>query len=122
MQLADEIPEFVKVLKSFVKHEWKSFDNILESRSSYLSASSLYAKANVDNQIAKALKSVFAMSEACPEISSNENFLKLHHSISDLENEIPDRKKLYNESINNYNIRIQSISDTFVVKTLGLAA
>ena len=58
-----------------------------------MSASSLYAKANVDNQIAKALKSVFAMSEACPEISSNENFLKLHHSISDLENEIPDRKK-----------------------------
>ena len=39
-----------------------------------------------------------------------------------LADEIPDRKKLYNESVNNYNIRIESISDTFVVKTLGLAA
>ncbi len=66
----------------------------------------------------KALKSVFALSEAYPELSSNENFLKLQERISGLENEISDRRELYNESVNNYNIRIQSIPDTFCRKRI----
>ena len=120
MQRSDEIPKLVKVLKSFIKHEKIMLDNILESRNSFLSASSIDEKADADNQISKALKSVFALSEAYPELNSNENFLKLQGRISGLENEISDRRELYNESVNNYNIRIQSIPDTFVARALSL--
>ena len=110
MQRSDEIPKLIKILKSFVKHEKKMFDNILDARTSYLGANSVSEKADADNQMSEALKSVFALSEAYPELGSNDNFLKLQERISGLENEIADRRELYNESVNNYNIRIQSLS------------
>ena len=120
MQRSDEIPELIKVLKSFVKHEKKMFDNIMDARTSYLGANSVSEKADADNQMSEALKSVFALSEAYPELGSNDNFLKLQERISGLENEIADRRELYNESVNNYNIRIQSLPDMFIANTLGL--
>ena len=120
MQRSDEIPKLIKVLKSFVKHEKKMFDNIMDARTSYLGANSVSEKADADNQMSEALKSVFALSEAYPELGSNNNFLKLQERISGLENEIADRREMYNESVNNYNIRIQSLPDMFIANTLGL--
>ena len=120
MQRSDEIPKLIKVLKSFVKHEKKMFDNVMDARTSYLGASSVSEKADADNRMSEALKSVFALSEAYPALGSNDNFLKLQERISGLENEIADRRELYNESVNNYNIRIQSLPDMFIANTLGL--
>ena len=121
MQRSDEIPKLIKILKSFVKHEKKMFDNIMDARTSYLGANSVSEKADADNQISEALKSVFALSEAYPDLGSNDNFLKLQERISGIENAIADRRELYNESVNNYNIRIQSLPDMFIANTLGLA-
>ena len=120
MQRSDEIPKLLKVLKSFVKHEKKMFDNVMDARTSYLGASSVSEKADADNRMSESLKSVFALSEAYPELGSNDNFLKLQERISGLENEIADRRELYNESVNNYNIRIQSLPDMLIANTLGL--
>ena len=120
MQRSDEIPKLIKVLKSFAKHEKKMFDNVMVARKSYLGANSITEKADADNQISDALKSVFALSEAYPELRSNENFLNLQDRISGLENEISDRRELYNESVNNYNIRIQSLPDVVIANAMGL--
>ena len=122
MQRSDEIPKLVKVLKSFVKHEKKMFDSIMEARSIYLGASSVSEKADADNEMSSALKSIFALSEAYPELRSNDNFLKLQERISGLENDIADRRELYNESVNNYNIRIQSLPDAFIANSMNLPA
>mgnify|MGYP005729761431 FL=1 len=122
MQRSDEIPKLVKVLKSFVKHEKKMFDSIMEARSFYLGASTVSEKADADNEMSSALKSIFAFSEAYPELKSNDNFLKLQERISGLENDIADRRELYNESVNNYNIRIQSLPDAFIPNSMNLAA
>ena len=97
MQRSDEIPKLIKVLKSFVKHEKTMFDNVMDARKSYLGADSITEKADADKQISDALKSVFALSEAYPELRSNDNFLNLQDRISGLENEIADRRELYNE-------------------------
>ena len=120
MQRSDEIPKLIKVLKSFAKHEKKMFDNVMVARKSYLGANSITEKADADNQISDALKSLFALSEAYPELRSNENFLNLQDRISGLENEIADRRELYNESVNNYNIRIQSLPDVVIANAMGL--
>ena len=122
MQRSDEIPKLVKVLKSFVKHEKKIFDSIMEARSFYLGASSVPEKADADSEISSALKSIFALSEAYPELRSNDNFLNLQDRISGLENDIADRRELYNESVNNYNIRIQSLPDAYIANSMNLAA
>ena len=120
MQRSDEIPKLIKVLKSFVKHEKTMFDNVMVARKSYLGANSITEKADADNQISDALKSVFAISEDYPELKSNKNFLNLQDRISELENEIADRRELYNESVNNHNIRIQSLPDVFIANAMGL--
>ena len=120
MQRSDEIPKLIKVLRSFVKHEKTMFDNVMDARESYLGANSITEKADADNQISGALKSVFALSEAYPELRSNDNFLNLQDRISGLENEIADRRELYNESVNNYNIRIQSLPDVVIANAMGL--
>jgi len=120
MQRSDEIPKLLKTLKSFVQHEKKMFDSVMDARKSYLGANTITEKANADNQISDALKSVFALSEAYPELKSNENYLNLQKRISGLENDIADRREFYNESVNNYNIRIQSLPDVLVANLLGL--
>jgi len=120
MQRSDEIPKLIKVLRSFGKHEKRMFDNVMDARKSYLGANSITEKADADNQISGALKSVFALSEAYPELRSNDNFLNLQDRISGLENEIADRRELYNESVNNYNIRIQSLPDVVIANAMGL--
>ena len=106
MQRSDEIPKLIKVLKSFAKHEKTMFDNVMVARKSYLGANSITEKADADNQISDTLKSVFALSEDYPELRSNDNFLNLQDRISGLESEIADRREFYNETVNNYNIRI----------------
>jgi LemA protein len=120
MQRSDEIPKLIKVLRSFVKHEKRMFDNVMDARKFYLGENSITEKADADNQISGALKSVFALSEAYPELRSNDNFLNLQDRISGLENEIADRRELYNESVNNYNIRIQSLPDVVIANAMGL--
>ena len=59
MQRSDEIPKLIKVLRSFVKHEKTMFDNVMDARKSYLGANSITEKADADNQISGALKTVF---------------------------------------------------------------
>ena len=63
---------------------------------------------------------MFALSESYPDLRSNDNFLQFQNRISGLENEIADRREFYNESVNNYNIRIQSLPDIIIANSMGL--
>ena len=120
MQRSDEIPKLIKTVKAFATHEKEMFDSVMAAREKYLGASSVGEKADADNKLSGALKSVFALSEAYPELRSNENFNQFQNRISGLENEIADRREFYNESVNNYNIRIQSLPDVVIANAMGL--
>ncbi len=120
MQRSDEIPKLIKTVKAFAQHEKKMFDSVMSAREKYLGAGTLAEKADADNQITNALKSVFALSESYPELRSNENFLQFQNRISGLENEIADRRELYNESVYNHNIRIQSLPDVIIANAMAL--
>ena len=120
MQRSDEIPKLIKTVKAFSTHEKEMFDSVMAAREKYLGASSVGEKADADNMLSGALKSVFALSEAYPKLRSNENFIQFQNRISGLENEIADRREFYNESVNNYNIRIQSLPDVWISGPMGL--
>ena len=120
MQRSDEIPKLIKTVKAFAQHEKKMFDSVMSAREKYLGAGTLAEKADADNQITNALKSVFALSESYPELRSNENFVQFQNRISGLENEIADRRELYNESVYNHNIRIQSLPDVIIANAMAL--
>ena len=120
MQRSDEIPKLLTTVKGYVKHEKNMINKVLESREHYLGANTVGEKAIADGEMAGALKSLFALSENYPELRSNENFIQFQNRISSLEDDIADRREFYNDSVNNYNIRIQSMPDVFIANSMGL--
>ena len=90
-----------------------------KARTSFMSAKTVGEKAQSDNMIAGALKSLFAVAENYPELKANQNFLQLQGRISEIENAIADRREFYNDSVNTFNIRIEMIPDVFIARLLG---
>jgi LemA protein len=84
-----------------------------------MTASTQAEKAKISDMISSGIKSLFAVAENYPQLKADENFLQLQARITGLENELADRREFYNESVNNYNIRIQSIPEMFIAKMLG---
>ncbi|NIP99904.1 MAG: LemA family protein, partial [Nitrospinaceae bacterium] len=70
-------------------------------------------------EISSALKGLFALAENYPDLKTNKNFMQLQNRISHLEESLADRREFYNDSVNNYNIRIQQIPDVFVAGFLN---
>ena len=118
-QRSDEVPNLVNSVKGYMKHERNVLAELTRARTEVLNAQSLNKKAYADNQITQALKTIFAVAENYPKLRANENFMQLQDRISGLENELADRREFYNDSVTNYNIRIQSFPDFIVAKMLG---
>lgn len=119
LQRNDELPKLVATVKGYMKHEKEVLENITKARSAIMSAKTIEGKAKADNMISESLKTLFAVSENYPILRANDNFLKLQERITGIENMLADRRELYNDSVNNYNIRIVSIPDTIVARILG---
>ena len=120
MQRSDEIPKLIETVKAFVKHEKNMIDKVLDARKVYLGSNTVGEKAVADDQLSGALKSLFALSENYPELKSNENFIQFQNRISSIEDDIADRREFYNDSVNNFNIRIESAPDVIVANYMGL--
>jgi len=118
-QRSNELPKLVDTVKGYMKHEKELLENVTKARTSFLNASNVAETAAADNMISGALKSLFAVAENYPELKANENFMQLQSRISGIENEIADRREFYNDSVNQYNIRIQSIPDVIIAKMLS---
>ena len=91
---------------------------LTKARTDFLKAKTLAQKARADDIISGALKTIFAVAENYPNLKANENFIQLQGRISGIENELADRREFYNDSVNTYNIRIQSIPDVFIARML----
>ncbi len=120
MQRSDEIPKLIETVKAFRDHEKEMFNNVLNARDNYLNANTISEKATADSEITTALKSIFSLSESYPELKSSDNFLQFQNRISSIEEKIADRREFYNESVNNYNISIQSLPDVVIANILSL--
>ena len=119
-QRYDEIPNLVSTCKGYMKHERQTFTEITKARTSFNNAKSIEEKAQAENQMTGALKTLFAVAENYPKLQANENFKHLQERISVLENEIADRREFYNDSVNNFNIRMQKFPDSIVAGILKL--
>ncbi len=117
-QRSDELPKLVESVKGYMKHESGVLTTLTEARTKFLNAKTMKERAESDNVISGALKTIFAVSENYPNLKANENFMQLQNRISGLENELADRREFYNDSVNTYNIRIQSFPDMFVANML----
>ena len=113
-QRYDELPKLISVCESYAAFEKGVLDRLMAARENYMRADSVGDKAQASGEISMALKGLFALAENYPELKSNQNFMQLQNRISHLEESIADRREFYNDSVNNYNIRIQQIPDVFV--------
>jgi LemA protein len=118
-QRADLIPDLVETVKSYMKYEKNVIAQITDSRVAMMGAASLGDKAKASDQLSDALKSLFALAENYPKLKASDNFLKLQEQLEGMENEIADRRELYNDSVNIYNTRIESIPDVVFARLLG---
>lgn len=117
----DLIPNLVETVKGYATHEREAFENVTKARSAAMGATSPEAKGQAENMLTGALKSVFALAEAYPDLKANQNFAKLQDELSDTENKIQASRRFYNGNVRDLNTRIESFPTNMFAKNLGFA-
>lgn len=121
-QRHDEIPQLLSVCEQYAQYERSTIDRVASARKEYAQARTLDDKIHAAGEMSLALQGVLAIGEAYPELKSSEQFVHLQTRISGLEAELSDRRELFNETVTNFNTRIQQIPDVFVAGPLGYQA
>lgn len=116
---ADLIPNLVETVKGYAKHEKDVFENVTKARSALLSAQTIKDKSDANNQIASALKSIFAIAEAYPELKASENFKSLQEEVTDTEDKVAYSRQFYNTTVMDYNTSLKVFPNVFVAPMLG---
>jgi LemA protein len=119
-QRHDELSKLLDVCKGYMGYERDTLLKITQARSLYQQAVSVDQKAQADERMTSALRSLFAVAENYPQLKANENFMHLQGRITELESQIADRREFYNDSANTFNTRIQQMPDTFVASFMSL--
>jgi len=105
----DLIPNLVNTVKGYAIHESSAFENVTKARSMAMGATGPTAEhAQAENMLTGALKSIFAISEAYPDLKANQNFLALQAELSDTENKIQAARRFYNTNVRDLNIKVES--------------
>jgi len=116
-QRHDELPKLVSVCEGYMKYERETLEKITSLRGAYLGAKTVGEKSRVEGALTGALQGLSVVVERYPALKADSRFAQLQERISFLENQIADRRELYNESVNIYNIRINQIPDKFIATT-----
>jgi LemA protein len=104
----DLIPNLVETVKGYASHERETLEAVIAARNAGMSASGPQEQAAAENQITGALKSIFALSEAYPDLKANQNFLNLQEELTGTEGRIAYARQFYNDTVYRYNTKIQS--------------
>lgn len=118
-QRYDLVPSLVETVKGYAKHEKETFDAVVKARQMAMDAGTVKDQAGAENMLTSALRSVFALAEAYPELKANENFLQLQNQLADLENKISAARRFYNNATSEYNTAIEQVPATFFAGALG---
>lgn len=116
---ADLIPNLVETVKGYAKHEKEVFDNVTKARSAILGATGVEDTAKADNMFTSALKSVFAVAEAYPDLKASENFKQLQADLTDTEDKIQASRRFYNGSARDLNVKVQTFPTNIFAGMLG---
>jgi LemA protein len=121
-QRHDELAKLLDVCKGYMNFERDTLQKITQARSLFQQAATVDQKAQADQSMTSALRGLFAVAENYPELKADNNFMQLQKRITEIENQIADRREFYNDSVNTFNTRIQQLPDTFVANFMGLKA
>ena len=118
-QRHDELTKLLESVKGYMNFEKDVMIQVTQARSAYAQAKTVPEKAQADNMMASALKSLFAVSENYPELKADQMFIQFQTRITEIESQIADRREFYNDSVNTFNIRIAQMPYMFVARMLN---
>lgn len=118
----DLIPNLVETVKGYAAHEKGVFENVTQARAAAMGASGLVAKGQAENQLAGALKSLFAVAEAYPDLKANQNFLSLQNELTDTEDKIQAARRFYNGNARDFNTSVQKFPGNVIAGAFHFTA
>ena len=116
---ADLIPNLVDSVKSYASHESKVFEDVTKARAATISAQGPAEASQAENMMQDALKSIFAVAEAYPQLQASQNFLQLQGELVDTEDKIQSARRFYNGGVRELNTRIQLFPNNIFAGNLG---
>jgi LemA protein len=116
---ADLIPNLVNSVKGYASHEKEVFEKVTEARSALVNAGGVKETAQAENMMEGALKSLFAVAEAYPDLKANENFIQLQNELVDTEDKIQASRRFYNGGVRDLNTKIQIFPNNIFAGMLG---
>jgi LemA protein len=119
-QRHDELPKLIETCKGYMQYEQKTLQAVTEARTAFMRAGTPAEKAQADNMVSGALKTLFAVAEKYPDLKANTNFMQLQGRITELETKIAAQRGAYNEDVNAFNIRIAQIPANLIAGFMGL--
>ena len=118
----DLIPNLVETVKGYMKHEENTLTKVTELRSSWANATGVKEKAELDNALSGALKTIMAVSENYPELKANENFLKLQDELNNTENKLSFSRQFYNDTATMYNTKLEVVPSNIIASIFHFTA
>lgn len=115
----DLIPNLVESVKGYAKHEKQVFNEVTKARTEALKAQTVGEAAQADNMFQSALKSLFAVAEAYPQLRATENFQQLMTEVTDTEDKIQAARRFYNGAVRDLNIKIQTFPNNIFANLMG---
>jgi LemA protein len=116
---ADLIPNLIEAVKGYAAHEKQVFENVTAARAATVNASTPAEAGKAENMMQSALKSIFAVAEAYPQLQANQNFLQLQGELVDTEDKIQASRRFYNGGVRELNTKIKVFPNTLFVRGLG---
>ncbi|MAY39541.1 MAG: LemA family protein [Spongiibacter sp.] len=124
-QRNDELPKLVETCKQYMEFEQETLEKVIRARSQVASAQAgndMKALGQAESGLRSSLGQLFALAEGYPELKADQSFSQLQNRISSLENAIADRREVYNEAVNNNNVRIEQFPDVLVARLFNFSA
>jgi LemA protein len=119
---ADHIPNLIETVKGYATHEKTVFEDVTKARAETLSAQGPGEASVAENHLQSALKSIFAVAEAYPQLQASQNFLRLQSDLVDTEDKIQASRRFYNGGVRELNTKIRVFPNNLFAKRLGFGA
>ena len=110
----DLIPNLIETVKGYAAHEQGTLNKVVEARAEAMKGGSMADRAKEENMLSGALKSIFALSEAYPDLKANQNFAKLRDELSDTENKVQAARRFYNGNVRDLNISVDTFPSNII--------